>query len=106
MKPGSRCLDCHDFLVAGTVHGARDDVADCDGVAGAVVRLTGSDGAVLEATTNAAGNFFIESGTLRIPYTASVLYEGRAAVMENDQTNYECAACHTARGLPGRIVAP
>jgi hypothetical protein len=112
MKPGSRCLDCHRstaprFLVAGTVHGAANDGDDCFGIAGVVVHMVGQDGAVVEATTNEAGNFYVlldGGATLRIPYTASVSFDGDDVAMENDQTNHDCASCHTERGFPGRIV--
>ncbi len=119
MNPGQDCVFCHRnepsaprFLTAGTVMAGLHDVDDCDGVQGAVVRITGADGGVVEVTTNAAGNFYVpaDAGILiAVPYTATVFYEGRERPMAGAQTMLDCMVCHSARGgagAPGRIEAP
>ncbi len=116
MHPGRDCIACHAvedegpaFLAAGTVYPDYREPDDCYGLDGITVELTGQDGAVLTAVTNAAGNFHFASQPLAVPFTARVLYEGRERRMLTPQTASDCASCHSAagsNGAPGRIVAP
>ena len=70
MEPGGDCIGCHateggpTYLTAGTVMNALHDDTNCAGVEGVTVRLTGSDGQVIEMTTNRTGNFFTSAGAL------------------------------------------
>ena len=117
MHPGGTCIDCHTsngegpkFTLAGTVMAATNDDTDCNGVEGATVEITGADGTVTSLTTNAAGNFYIESMTaLSTPYTAKIIQGGKTRAMVGAQSNGECNSCHTAAGVngaPGRILLP
>ena len=114
MNPGMDCIGCHvrgegpSFTAAGTVFGDYHDADRCAGVSGAVVKVTDANGQVLQATTNATGNFFLV-GTLAFPVHAQVTYQGRTRAMVTAQATADCAGCHTQAGLngaPGRIVAP
>jgi cytochrome c553 len=117
MHPGGTCIECHTsggegpkFTLAGTVMGATDDDTDCNGVESATVEITGADGKVTTLTTNAAGNFYIESQTaLSTPYTAKIIQGGKERAMTAAQTVGDCNTCHTAEGAngaPGRILLP
>jgi hypothetical protein len=115
MKPGGDCIGCHAlenegpaFTIAGTVMGALDDVEDCFGVEGAIVRITDADGQILELTTNRAGNFYT-SAPFTAPFNAEVELGGAISQMVTPQTDGNCASCHTevgANSAPGRILAP
>ncbi|MDP2315350.1 MAG: carboxypeptidase-like regulatory domain-containing protein [Pseudomonadota bacterium] len=114
MNPGQSCIACHDrgegptFTVAGTVMGDYGDVDDCDGVEGVTVRLTDADGAVHEATSNAAGNFYLNDA-IAMPYTVELESDAGVSTMSTAPTTGDCASCHTAdgaEGAPGRVVAP
>ena len=55
------------------------------------------------------GNFHIDNGSLALPYTARVIYQGRTREMTTPQTHGDCNACHTQSGVgaaPGRILLP
>jgi len=116
MEPGGTCIACHTsegegprFTIAGTVMGATDDDTACNGVSGVTVEITGADGQVLTLTSNSAGNFFLENGTVTFPYTARVLSGSLERVMSTPQSDGECNSCHTAggaNGAPGRILSP
>jgi len=118
MHPGGNCIGCHAeeaegprFVVAGTVMNDLRDDTDCNGVAGVTVEITGADGQVVTLTTNAAGNFFLREsqGTVAMPYTAKLSYQGRERVMNTPQPSGACAACHSAKGAdgaPGRVLVP
>ncbi|MCB9689319.1 MAG: hypothetical protein H6738_09670 [Alphaproteobacteria bacterium] len=80
MHPGGDCIGCHtsrnegpNLVIAGTVYSRLHEPDDCNGRSGVVVEITGADDQVFEATTNAAGNFFLYATTpLVLPYTARV----------------------------------
>lgn len=116
MKPGGACIECHTaegegprFKLAGTVMAATNDDTSCNGVSGVTVEITGADGQVITLTTNSAGNFFLESGTIAVPYTAKVKAGGKENAMGTAQSEVDCNTCHTAsgdNGAPGRILSP
>lgn len=116
MHPGGDCIGCHssgegpNFLIAGTVHLAIDEPADCYGVEGATVTITDVTGQSMDLVTNAAGNFYASARSgLTMPIHASIQYEGRIRAMGVAQSTGACASCHTATGAggaPGRIIAP
>jgi hypothetical protein len=115
MHPGQACIECHSagegprFTLAGTVMAASHDDTDCNGVQGATVEITGADGSVTKLTTNAAGNFYFEHGTLSTPYTAKIISGSKTRAMSASQTVGDCNTCHTAagdNGAPGRILMP
>ena len=116
MHPGGDCIGCHSsgegprFLVAGTVSASLDEPADCFGVEGAVVTITDANGTSIDATSNAAGNFYISARqNLAMPIHASVQLGGHVNAMGAAQSTGACASCHTATGTggaPGRILAP
>lgn len=115
MHPGQACIECHSagegpkFQLAGTVMAASHDDTDCNGVQGATVEITGADGSVTTLNANAAGNFYIEKGTLSTPYTAKIVSGSKSRAMSASQTVGDCNTCHTAagaNGAPGRILMP
>lgn len=119
MHPGKDCVGCHadqgegpTFAVAGTVFGDLHQSADCYGVEGAKVVLTGSDGKEITLTTNVAGNFYLDkadAAALKLPYTAKVVVGGKENKMISPQSAGSCNTCHSkagANGAPGRIGTP
>lgn len=114
MRPGGNCISCHQqegapaYTIAGTVMGDYADDADCEGLEGVVVEITGADGKVLTLETNSVGNF-LYAGSVAKPYTARVLADGEELAMLAPQNDGNCANCHTevgTSGAPGRIVSP
>ncbi len=109
-RAGQPCLVCHDgstatpaMSVGGTIYGVLGATAP---LSGAAVELTAEDGATFTATTNAAGNFFVEEATWQ------PVYPLRAAVAFGDLTSTmstligrdgSCATCHV--NPPSRISA-
>jgi hypothetical protein len=117
MNPGMDCIACHGqgegphYAVAGTVYSALDDADTCDGLSGIKVELKSVDtGETVTATSNSAGNFYLNSLPFSGKYTARVLTSsGAPRAMTTPQTSGACNSCHTAAGLngaPGRIVVP
>ncbi len=119
MNPGMDCVACHKkegegplFVAAGTVFGKFDEVDLCEGKSGITVEITDKTGKVFSATTNEAGNFFVNAsaGSIAMPYTAKVKAGGKERAMVSPQSNGSCNSCHTktggATGAPGRIVIP
>lgn len=115
MNPGEACTECHDrgegpsFPVSGTVMGAIHDPDDCNGVKDVKVTITDADGTDTVLTTNSAGNFFIDRGSVKTPYTAVIEANGVTRAMLGSQTNGDCNTCHSedgTEGAPGRIVVP
>jgi hypothetical protein len=119
MHPGVACNACHQMLggpnlkIAGTAYRALHDVDDCNGAAPpppVTVTITDAKGKVANATTNAAGNFFIESGAkLTAPYSAKLDDGTKTRVMIGKVTSGDCNSCHTTagkNGAPGRILVP
>jgi len=117
MNPGEACITCHQamrapqFSVAGTVYPTGHEPDTCNGgpaAAGLSVVITTPSGSVLMLAVNSAGNFSY-AGSLGVPYSAEVTYQGRTRAMTARQTNGDCNSCHTqqgASGAPGRIVVP
>jgi hypothetical protein len=115
MHPGGDCIGCHEsegegprYAIAGTVMGVLDEPTDCNGIEGVTVRITDADGAIHEATTNRAGNFFLDD-EVPVPYTAEIEVDGATRAMVTAQTDGNCASCHTEVGenaAPGRIALP
>jgi hypothetical protein len=116
MEPGGDCIGCHSksdegpaYSLAGTVMAATDDDDRCVGVGGLTVEITDANGAVLELTTNAVGNFFW-SEPVAMPYEARVVGpNGSSRAMATPQSSGACGSCHTAsgdKGAPGRILPP
>jgi mono/diheme cytochrome c family protein len=112
MRPGGDCIGCHTeegegpiYAAAGTVMSSRDEEDDCAGLFDVVVEVIDAEGNVHATRTNAAGNFWFDE-TLEIPtpYTARVTTAAGTLEMTTEQTNTNCMFCHTAGGVPGRIV--
>jgi len=85
----------------------QDD--NCFGRPELIVRVTDANGAVYEATTNEAGNFWLDPATSPIaaPFHVSVLLNNVETPMRGEVTDGNCNACHTrdgAEAAPGRIT--
>jgi mono/diheme cytochrome c family protein len=118
MSPGGNCITCHStkyespsYMIAGTVMGALHDETDCNGVQDVLVVIEGADKVIRTKTTNAAGNFWFDTGewSIALPYKAHLSGTGTPRYMTTAQTDLNCANCHTvagANGAPGRVVAP
>jgi len=120
-RPGQPCLVCHGadyspggdiFVLAGTIFEFADD-SDENGLEGATVTVTDSDGREFTAITNTAGNFMVQvdpalsqprqrpRGRLTIgfqpkfPLRVSVAYGSTEQEMESRiWRNGACAHCH------------
>ncbi len=102
-RPGQPCLLCHDgsigspeaFSVAGTVF---ERPSTTQGVNGATVHLVDVDGSAFDATTNAAGNFYVlpRQWTPHYPIVATLGVPGGPTVPMHTliHTNGSCAGCH------------
>lgn len=101
-RPGQPCLLCHDgklgdpreFAVAGTVFRRADDREPASGV---VVHLVGANGSTHDATTNAAGNFYVlpAQWTPAYPMFVSLDSEGIIVKMKTHiGRDGSCAGCH------------
>lgn len=118
MHPGHNCMRCHadepdapNFAVAGTVYGDRSAEDDCAGVEGAEVVIEDDSGQVVTLTTNRAGNFFLpeDEADLQTPLRASVRFDGRERVMQEEIFNGNCVDCHSgpdAVRAPHRVLIP
>jgi hypothetical protein len=108
-RAGQPCLVCHDgsvtpaMSVAGTVYGVPPRATP---LAGASVTLSDSSGSIFTATTNAAGNFYVEQAAWQpvYPLQASVAF-GKVTAPMNTIIGHDgsCATCHT--DPPSRISA-
>lgn len=58
-NPGSPCLLCHDFAIAGTIYRRAGDEA---GLAGVTVSMTDDAGHAFTAESNQTGNFYVTTG--------------------------------------------
>jgi hypothetical protein len=119
MEPGMACINCHAssggeaprFTIAGTVYPTAHEPDLCNGANGtngALVVITGADGASTTITPNAVGNFYY-TGSVATPFRAKVTYMGRERDMAATQTSGDCNSCHTQNGTmsaPGRILLP
>jgi len=109
-RPGQPCLVCHDgsaaspaMSVGGTIYAVLGNQAP---LAGASVVLTAEDGSMFTATTNAAGNFYVEQTRWQpvYPLRVSVGFGGLTAVMTTIiGRDGSCATCHV--DPPSRISA-
>jgi len=117
-RPGQPCLLCHDgaigdppeFVVAGTIY-ARPESAV--GLANAVVTMHDATGSMHEATTNAAGNFYLTPQEWAPVFplhgitVQSALYGFMVRMQSSVGRDGGCASCHVAPagpGSPGRVV--
>jgi hypothetical protein len=109
MSPGDICQGCHGFTISGTVYPTIHETGLCYGInGGAEVVVTPACGTPITLEVNSAGNFYY-MGSLRLPFTAKVVVNGKERVMVGPQTIGDCNACHTQNGLqgaPGRIIVP
>jgi hypothetical protein len=109
-RPGQPCLVCHDgstarpaMSVAGTVYAV---LGAAGAISGASVELTAEDGATFSATTNAAGNFYVEAAQwqpvypLRVAVALGGLTSTMSTIIGRDGS---CATCHV--DPPSRISA-
>jgi hypothetical protein len=109
-RPGQPCLVCHDgstakpaMSVAGTVYAV---LGNGEPIPGATVLITAEDGATFLATTNAAGNFYVEQAAWQpvFPLRAAVAYGGLTSTMSTIiGRDGSCATCHV--DPPSRISA-
>ena len=123
MEPGMACIACHrklrgpDLFIGGTVFPSAHEPDACNGTLpddpnGATVLITGADGHMLPLdVSSTSGNFYQATrfGTVKLPYTAKVVFQGRERIMNSPQTVGDCNSCHTQDGTksaPGRIVLP
>lgn len=117
MTPGKACISCHVeegddaplFSAGGTVYPTLHEPDNCLGTmpSPTQVILTGADGKKHTLAVNRAGNFMSET-RIALPYTATVVRDGKTRTMKAAQNDGDCNGCHTAEGgeAPGRIVAP
>lgn len=102
-RPGQPCVVCHSpggpatshFALAGTVYSTRAGTAPAAGVA---VRILTADETQIERMTNAAGNFFVRTGSLPIAFPVRVqLYKPGLDVKPMVSVigrEASCAKCH------------
>jgi hypothetical protein len=115
-RPGQPCLLCHDgalgspeqFSVAGTVFQRPDGGTGVDGV---TVDLEDSSGSKHTATTNAAGNFYVQPSQWQphYPMTVSITPPSGQPIEMHTLIGWSgaCASCHTTTEGPdsaGRVV--
>jgi mono/diheme cytochrome c family protein len=118
MQPGGACNTCHSqqsgdkppiFSIAGTVYPTAHEYDTCTGVSGVqVVIMDQNDNTQLTLTTNSSGNFTSQA-SIKKPYRAKVIANGKTREMSASQTDGNCNSCHTesgANGAPGRIMLP
>jgi hypothetical protein len=129
MYPGEACNACHASEAgaggpvtnfAGTVFAeghAEDDclptAAEAAEVSQAQVVIIGADGSTTTPSLISENGFangnFTSYGSVPLPYTAKIVYQGKERAMIGPQTNGDCNVCHTVTGqsgAPGRIVLP
>ncbi|MEY2931106.1 MAG: hypothetical protein RL033_1855 [Pseudomonadota bacterium] len=113
MYPGNDCVGCHaanggpELIAGGTIYGVPDadgavtTAADCFGVEGVLVTITGADGTVLQTHTNRAGNFYFEGRQTSLvkPFNVVIEHTDAAgtysrAFMNTSPSYGGCARCH------------
>jgi hypothetical protein len=109
-RAGQPCLVCHSggnanpaMSVGGTVYAIRSSAAP---LAGASVELIDVTGSIAKATTNAAGNFYVEQAAWQpvFPLQVNVSFGELTATMNSIiGRDGSCAACHA--DPPSRISA-
>jgi hypothetical protein len=104
-RPGQPCLLCHDgafgdpsaFSVAGTVFEHLEGAVGVDGV---TVSLEDSIGSTYTATTNAAGNFYVDASRWQphYPMTTSITPRSGQPIPMHTLIGWSgaCATCHTS----------
>ena len=111
-NPGSPCLLCHGFALAGTIY---QRATDENGLAGATITMTDDAGHMFTAVSNQTGNFYVnvdtslteaqptDQGQVIVPWQIvyPVRVEVTAAAGTKKMRNVihqwgSCAACHTA----------
>ena len=116
-RPGQPCTVCHDgklgsppeFSVAGTVYRTATDSTPA---VNATVTLTSADGTVYRATTNAAGNFYVEPSRFApsYPMKTEVALGGVTVTMTSLIGRAgACAGCHVEPAgptSPGHVFIP
>ncbi len=105
MKPGENCLTHHSFSAAGTVFKSVSSGTG-DGLAGATVLITDSQGRKVSLTTNSAGNFYTEDA-LSFPAEVTVTSGANVQTMPA-APNGGCNSCHgqpPSNNAPGRVYA-
>jgi hypothetical protein len=109
-RPGQPCLVCHDGSTASPAMSVGGTVTAVLGssspLGGAAVELTAENGSTWTATTNAAGNFFVEASAWApvYPLRAAVAFGGLTSTMSTlIGRDGSCAACHV--DPPSRISA-
>jgi hypothetical protein len=111
-RPGQPCLLCHDgdigdppqFTVAGTVF---DDPVDLDGADGITVTMTDANDSMYEATTNAAGNFYVTPDQWNPTFPLHVSLSNGLVMSSEIGRNGACAFCHVnpaSPSSPGPVV--
>jgi hypothetical protein len=100
-RPGQPCLLCHDgtvgapqaFSVAGTIFERPTSTTP---VENANVHVVDADGKAFDATTNAAGNFYVLPSQFTPRYPMRVSITTPVAVQMQTLTEMEgsCAGCH------------
>ncbi|HTJ42260.1 MAG TPA: hypothetical protein VL463_09220 [Kofleriaceae bacterium] len=90
-NPGSPCLLCHDFGLAGTIYRRA---ADENGVAGVTVTMTDATGRVFTEVSNATGNFYTNDAPT-YPVHVEISMGGVKQPMRNVVHQWgSCAECH------------
>lgn len=112
MLPGSDCLSCHTrggdeeaptWYAGGTLFG---DIDGSDGVSGATVHITDSEGTTVDLTTSREGNFYT-SKHLVPPLSASVETDDGTVEMSGTVETGACNSCHSCEGeAGGKMYAP
>jgi len=101
-RPGQPCLDCHGashdarpvFSVAGTVYARQQTRVPLNHVA---VELVDSGGRKFNATTNCAGNFYIQPGEFTPQYPLWVTVSVGDLKLDMESPIFpegSCSACH------------
>lgn len=115
MNPGVACLACHKSKrVGGTLYPTGHEPDLCNGIGdGAQVIIADASGATYTLPVAASGNFQLKgvagATSLKMPYTAKVVYNGKTRAMLSAQYDADCNACHSAsgtQGAPGRVTLP
>lgn len=110
-RPGQPCLLCHDgaigdppqFSVAGTVY--LEPAPNAAPASNVNVHMTDANGASFDATTNAAGNFYVVPGqfTPTYPMTVSITASHGTPICMFTHVGRDgsCAGCHAGAAGPG-----